>query len=161
MCQIVVVEKFLPASCGFTLDCGRPFVLLVVCFIRSGGLFAGRSSFVVCAFVCQHWISQTLPTCGNIYSASKNISCDIKTSRVREKRGEDPGVDGWIILRWIFRKWDVGAWTGSVWLRIGTGGGHLWMRKWIFGFHKIWGISWIAESRLAYSRRTLLHGVSK
>jgi hypothetical protein len=20
---------------------------------------------------------------------------------------EDPGVDGWIILRWIFRKWDV------------------------------------------------------
>jgi hypothetical protein len=24
-----------------------------------------------------------------------------------------------IILRWIFRKWDVGAWTGSIWLRIG------------------------------------------
>jgi hypothetical protein len=23
-----------------------------------------------------------------------------------------------IILRWIFRKWDVGAWTGSSWLRI-------------------------------------------
>ena len=30
-----------------------------------------------------------------------------------------------IILRWIFRKWDVGVWTGSSWLRIGTGGGHL------------------------------------
>ena len=26
---------------------------------------------------------------------------------------EDAGVDGRIILRWIFRKWDVGAWTGS------------------------------------------------
>jgi hypothetical protein len=38
---------------------------------------------------------------------------------------EDPGVDGKIILRWIFRKWDVGVWTGSSWLRIGTGGGHL------------------------------------
>jgi hypothetical protein len=38
---------------------------------------------------------------------------------------EDPGVGGRIILRWIFRKWDVGAWTGSSWLRIGTGGGHL------------------------------------
>ena len=38
---------------------------------------------------------------------------------------EDPGVEGWIILRWIFRKWDVGAWTGSVCFRIGTGGGHL------------------------------------
>ena len=38
---------------------------------------------------------------------------------------EDPGVDGSVILRWIFRKWDVGVWTGSRWLRIGTGGGHL------------------------------------
>ena len=24
----------------------------------------------------------------------------------------DPGVDGRIILRWIFGKWDVVAWTG-------------------------------------------------
>ena len=30
----------------------------------------------------------------------------------------DPGVDGRIILRWIFRKWDVGVWTGSNWLTI-------------------------------------------
>jgi len=30
-------------------------------------------------------------------------------------------------IRWIFRKCDVGAWTGSSWLNIGTGasGGHL------------------------------------
>jgi len=25
---------------------------------------------------------------------------------------EDPGTDGKKILRWIFRKWDVGVWTG-------------------------------------------------
>jgi hypothetical protein len=29
----------------------------------------------------------------------------------------DPGVDGRIILRWIFRKWDVGVWTGLIWLK--------------------------------------------
>jgi len=34
-------------------------------------------------------------------------------------------VDGRIILRWIFRNLDVGVWTGSIWLRIMTGGGHL------------------------------------
>ena len=44
--------------------------------------------------------------------------------RKRDHLG-DPGVDGRIILRWIFRKWDVGVWTGWSWLRIGTGGGHL------------------------------------
>jgi hypothetical protein len=38
---------------------------------------------------------------------------------------EDPSVDGRIILRWIFRKWNVKAWTGLIWLRIGTDGGHL------------------------------------
>jgi len=38
---------------------------------------------------------------------------------------EEPIVDGRIILRWIFRKWDVVAWTGSSWLRIGTGCGQM------------------------------------
>jgi hypothetical protein len=33
----------------------------------------------------------------------------------------DPGADGMIILRWIFRTWDVGIWIGSIWLRIGVG----------------------------------------
>jgi hypothetical protein len=35
----------------------------------------------------------------------------------------DPGVDGRIIL--IFRKWDMGVWTGLSWLRIETGGEQL------------------------------------
>ena len=30
---------------------------------------------------------------------------------------EDPGIDGRIKLRWIFRKWNVGARTGTIWLR--------------------------------------------
>jgi len=37
----------------------------------------------------------------------------------------DLGVDGWIILGWISRRWDVGMWTGLDWPRIGTGGGRL------------------------------------
>ena len=37
---------------------------------------------------------------------------------------KDPGVDGRIILRWIFRKWHVRAWAGLIWLRIGRGSGH-------------------------------------
>ena len=28
------------------------------------------------------------------------------------------GVDGWIILGWISRRWDVGIWTGLGWPRI-------------------------------------------
>jgi hypothetical protein len=38
---------------------------------------------------------------------------------------EDPDVNGRIILIWIFMNLDEGVWTGSIWLRIGTGGGHL------------------------------------
>jgi hypothetical protein len=37
----------------------------------------------------------------------------------------DPDVNGRIILRWIFRKWEGVVGTGWSRLRIGTGGGHL------------------------------------
>jgi hypothetical protein len=37
----------------------------------------------------------------------------------------DPGVGGRIILRWMFRKWDGGVWTGLGWLRIETDGEQL------------------------------------
>jgi hypothetical protein len=43
----------------------------------------------------------------------------------------------------------MGAWTGSILVRIGTGGGQLWMRWWNLGFHKMRGISWVAEEMLA------------
>ena len=45
----------------------------------------------------------------------------------RRERGYwgDLGVDGWIILGWISRRWDVGMWTGLGWPRIGIDGGRL------------------------------------
>jgi hypothetical protein len=42
--------------------------------------------------------------------------------RERDHLG-DPGVDGWIIIRWIFGKLDVVVWTASSWLRTGTKAG--------------------------------------
>jgi hypothetical protein len=45
---------------------------------------------------------------------------------LRERNNfEDSGIDGRKILRLIFRQWDVGVWTGLIWLGIGTGGEHL------------------------------------
>jgi hypothetical protein len=44
--------------------------------------------------------------------------------KVRDNWG-DSGVDGTIILKWIFKKWDVGDWTGLSWFRIETGGWHM------------------------------------
>jgi len=40
----------------------------------------------------------------------------------------DQDIDERIILRWIFRKLEGVVGTGWSWHRIGTGGGHLWVR---------------------------------
>ena len=77
--------------------------------------------------------------------------------RERDHLG-DPDADGRIILRWIFRKWEGVVGTEWSWLRIGTGDGHLWVRWWTFGFQKC---GELAAEPVSFSRRTLLHGVSK
>jgi hypothetical protein len=46
------------------------------------------------------------------------------TANIRDQWG-DQDVDGRIILRWIFRKWEGAVWSGWSLLRIGTGGGRL------------------------------------
>ena len=105
----------------------------------------------------------------NDLSSSPNIVLVIKSRRIRwagcvacmgEKRGvytgfrwenlreRDLGIDGRIIWRWIFRKWDMGVWIGSSWLRIGTSDRNLCMQKWTFLFHKIWIIFWLTENLL-------------
>jgi hypothetical protein len=70
------------------------------------------------------------------------------------------GVDGRIILRWIFRKWDVGVWTGFSWLRID---------RWREIVKAIMKLRVLQNARnfltsckpVSLSRMTLLHGVSK
>jgi len=39
---------------------------------------------------------------------------DLKFLTLKDLRDHwgDLGVDGWIILGWISRRWDVGIWTG-------------------------------------------------
>ena len=34
---------------------------------------------------------------------------------------QDLGVDGTVLLQFVFKKWDGEAWTGLIWLRKGTG----------------------------------------
>jgi hypothetical protein len=38
---------------------------------------------------------------------------------------EDEDVGGWIILKWIFERYDGEVWTRLIWLRIWTSGGFL------------------------------------
>ena len=73
-----------------------------------------------------------LPPGDNPLAVNKYINININKNtrfwwgnlRERDHWG-GPGIDGRIILRRIFRKWDVGVWTGSSWLRIVTVGGQL------------------------------------
>ena len=47
--------------------------------------------------------------------------CTVFGGNLRERNHvEYTDTDGRKILKWIFRKWDMGAWAGLIWLRIRT-----------------------------------------
>jgi len=57
----------------------------------------------------------------------RNVGC-IGSWWGNQREGDhwgDLGIDGWIILRWISRRWDLGIWTGLGWPRIERVGGRL------------------------------------
>ena len=64
---------------------------------------------------------------GNVASMGEERGC-IGSWWGNRREGDhsgDLGVDGWIILRRISRRWDVGIWTGLDWPRIEKDGGYL------------------------------------
>ena len=70
---------------------------------------------------------------------------------------EDPY--GRKIVSWILRKWDGQAWTGLIWLRIGTVAGFCKRCNELSGSTK-WG-EFLDWEPVSFSGKTLLHAVSK
>jgi hypothetical protein len=62
--------------------------------------------------------------CYDMLSYSIKVNTSIVHLREQDHWG-DPDIDGRIILRGIFRKWEGVVGTGWGGLRKGTGGGHL------------------------------------
>jgi hypothetical protein len=114
------------------------------------------------------WIKLHSGEFNDLYSPT-NIICAIKSRKMRwtdhvssmgERRGahgilvekpegknhlEDLDVDGKIILKYILRKWIVGAWNRLIWLMIGQVADSC-----ECGFHKMRTVSSLTENRLAF-----------
>jgi hypothetical protein len=75
----------------------------------------------------QHSFSNSENTHRNAYVCPEGLQRIIKSfccTLEGKSHWGDPDVDGRIILRWVFRKWEGVVGTGWSWLRIGTGGEH-------------------------------------
>jgi len=75
-------------------------MIVTTAIISLTGVCYGRETFFhACCLIWERGVAYTGFWWGNL--------------RGRD-RLEDPRVDGKVTLRWIFRKWDVGVWTGSI-----------------------------------------------
>jgi len=57
----------------------------------------------------------------------KHTNIRLKTPKGRDHLGDEGFDRRWILTR-ILKKWNMMAWTGFVWFRIGTSGVLLWTR---------------------------------
>jgi len=71
--------------------------------------------------------SRRMRWAGHVARMGEERGCIVSRWGIRREGDHwgDIGVDGWIILGWTSRRWDVGIWTGLGWPRIETGGGRL------------------------------------
>ena len=91
--------------------------------IFAATLYIGGRSSIRNLMKCRAVVHLSPPS---MYGGRGELYAALWWGNLRERSYvEDPGVDWRIILRWIFRRWAVRVWTGSSWLKIGTGGGHL------------------------------------
>ena len=76
---------------------------------------------------CNFWLWTFLYLVPSVCTVH-TVSFLIRGNRRGRDRWVDLGVDGWIILGWNSKRWDVAILTGLGWSRIETGGGRLWLR---------------------------------
>jgi hypothetical protein len=99
--------------------------------VRSDGLYQWKMPMTpsgiepaTCRFVAKHL---------NHCATAVHYSSDLSLLKLQTLSG-------------IMPKLFINLFRNFIELRIGTGGGHLWMRQWTFGFHNIWLISWLVEN---------------
>jgi len=72
-------------------------------------------SFRICTTLNIIWVIKSRRTrwVGHVAPVGRGeVNSEFWWRNLRERdQLVDPGVDGRIILRWIFRNWDVGLWT--------------------------------------------------
>ena len=99
---------------------------IYVQFPPSGLFFSDVPSKILHSFLMALMRAQFVADL-NVVHLIFTVTCRIvfRLSTVYTDHWGDQDVDGRIILRWIFRKWEGFVGTGWSWLRIGTGGGRL------------------------------------
>jgi hypothetical protein len=75
----------------------------------------------VCMYICDMCAYFGLRWAGHVACMGRGeVHTGLQWGNMREGNHlEDPGLDGRIILKWIFERLDERAWTGSIWPRKG------------------------------------------